>query len=364
MTGLVAFAGTAPALLFGLFAGVLVDRYNRKRLMQLGDGVRALLILLIPVLFFYGQLTPLLVAGLIFLVSTFGTVFNPARDALIPMFTPPDRILRVNALVQSTGYLAYFAGLFGAGLIMGVAGLMNLFYFDAATFAFSFIMISFLVLKASSTAQRSSETQHWTDLKKGLRYVLKEDRRLGWIILITGINNFFIMGPAIVGLPLLIREVWQGSGQDFAFIESTYGIGMLLGTILVYRFASRYRKGTWLMVGLIYDGLTYAPMFFVGSLGISPFWAAIWIVFIHSIGIPFIQVTRTTLIHSIVPGHMQGRVFAMVNLAVIGMTSFSVAATGFAAEFISARMIFLIISVGATLSGIVGLMIRGIRESD
>ena len=363
MTGLVAFAGAAPALIFGLYAGVLVDRVNRKLLLLVGDGSRALLLLIIPYLMVTNQLTPLWLAVLVFLIATFGTVFNPARDALIPMFTPRDRLLRVNALVQSTGYLAYFAGLFGAGLIMGIVGLTRLFYVDSLTFVFSFMMI--LLLRVPREVETNLEKpSHFSELKNGLRYILREKPAIGWILLITALNNFFIMGPAIVGTPLLIKEVWNGTGTDFAFVESTYGIGMLIGTLFVYRFASRYRKGTWLMLGLIYDGLTFVPLFFIHQLGQSPFWATIVIIFIHSLGIPFIQVTRTTLIHSIVPGHMQGRVFSMINLAVSGVTSLSVAATGFAAELISARAIFLIIGIGAAVTGIIGLANPSIRQAD
>ena len=139
---------------------------------------------------------------------------------------------------------------------------------------------------------------------------------------------------------------------------------MLIATIFVYRYASRYKKGTWLMLGLIYDGLTFIPLYWVGRLGFDPFWLTLSIIFIHSLGIPFIQVTRTTLIHSLVPGHMQGRVFSMVNLAVIGVMSISVALTGVLAEWISPRTIFLLIGVGAAMSGLMGLSMKTIRDAD
>jgi DHA3 family macrolide efflux protein-like MFS transporter len=187
---------------------------------------------------------------------------------------------------------------------------------------------------------------------------------LFWIILITALNNFFIMGPAVVGTPLLIKAVWNGSGQDFAFIESSYGVGMLLATIVVYRFAAKYKKGTWLMLGLIYDGLSFIPLFWVGKVGIDPFWLSLIIIFVHSLGIPFIQVTRTSLVHSVVPGNMQGRVFSMINLAVVGMMSISVAVTGIVAEWISPGTIFLVIGIGAALSGFIGLAMPSIREAD
>ncbi len=364
LTGFIAFAATVPALIFGLFAGVLADYYRRRTLMLISDIARFFLILLIPIFYSFDLLSPMVLASIVFTAASFGTLFNPSRDAIIPELIHESQLLKVNTLMQSTGYLAYFVGLFGAGMLLNALGIINLFYLDAGTFLVSFFMILLISYKRTEPRPYNFESQHLTELKKGLKYVTQEDRRLFWIILITALNNFFIMGPAVVGTPLLIKEVWDGSGQDFAFVESSYGVGMLLATFFVYRFASKYKKGTWLMLGLIYDGLTFIPLFWVGKLGFDPFWLTVTIIFIHSLGIPFIQVTRTTLVHSIVPGNMQGRVFSMINLAVIGVMSLSVALTGVLAEWISPRTIFLMIGIGASLSGLLGLSMKSIRTAD
>lgn len=364
LTGFIAFAATVPALLFGLFSGVLADQYSRRQLMLISDGTRFLLILILPALYLLELLAPWNLALIVFLAASFGTLFNPARDAIIPELVPGSRLLKVNAIMQSTGYLAYFIGLFGAGLLLGAFGLVNLFFLDAGTFLVSFLMVFLIQYTRRDLVERQYRNRHLSELKKGLNYVLHEDRRLFWIILITALNNLFIMGPAVVGIPLIIKEVWNGSGQDFAFVESTYGIGMLLATGLVYRFAGKYAKGTWLMLALMYDGLTYIPMFWVGQFPMDPFWMTVGIIFIHSLGIPFIQVTRTTLIHAIVPGNVQGRVFSMINIAVIGMMSISVALTGVLAEWLSPRTIFLVIGIGATLTGILGISMKSIRDAD
>lgn len=364
LTGFIAFAATAPALIFGLFAGVLADHYRRRTLMLISDLARFLLILLIPLFYSMDMLSPFLLAMIVFATASFGTLFNPARDAIIPELVNKSQLLKINALIQSTGYLAYFVGLFGAGMLLSTLGLVNLFFLDSGTFLVSFLMIMLISYQRGEKRVTTFENRHLSELKKGLNYVIHEDRRLFWIILITALNNLFIMGPAVVGTPLLIKEVWDGSGRDFAFIESSYGIGMLIATIFVYRYASKYKKGTWLMLGLIYDGLTFIPLFWVGRLGFDPFWLTLSIIFIHSLGIPFIQVTRTTLIHSIVPGHMQGRVFSMINLAVIGVMSISVALTGILAEWISPRTIFLMIGMGAAMSGLLGISMKAIRDAD
>ena len=221
LTGFIAFAATAPALLFGLFSGVLADHYRRRTLMLISDLARFFLILLIPLFYSLDMLSPMLLAVVVFAAASFGTLFNPARDAIITELVHESQLLKINALIQSTGYLAYFIGLFGAGMLLSALGLTNLFFLDAGTFLISFLMIMLISYQRGEKRATTYESRHLAELKKGLRYVTYEDRRLFWIILITALNNLFIMGPAVVGTPLLIKEVWDGSGRDFAFIESS-----------------------------------------------------------------------------------------------------------------------------------------------
>jgi MFS transporter, DHA3 family, macrolide efflux protein len=360
MTGFIAFAATLPALLFGLFAGVLADKYPRKIIMLISDSARFFLILSIPLLYSQDLLTPLVLAIIVFITFTFASLFNPARDSIIPQIADGKDINKVNALVQSTGYLSYFVGLFGAGILLGVMGLIPLFLFDALTFAFSIVFI--LLIRVPKKIEPTYASRHFDELKAGFRYIITEDRRILWLLLITALNNFFIMGPAIVGTPILIKEIWNGTGQDFAFVESSYGLGMLLATFAVIKLISNKSRGKWLMGALVFDGLTFIPLGFLSVLPGNPMTNAIIIIFIHSLGIPFIQVTRTSLIHSIVDNKMQGRIFSMIYLAVIGTTSLSVLVTGIAAEYWSMETIYIFIGFGACFTGLLGWLKKDIRN--
>ena len=369
LTGLIAFSSTLPILLFSLPAGVAVDRFDRRLLMLVSDGFRMLLVCLIPVLLAYSALTPLRLAIIVFLMATFSSVFNPARDTLVPMMASREEYLRVNSLMQTYGYLAWFFGLFAAGSILEIVSLKGLFLFDSATFLLSFLCIYFIRLEPRIPVPEAKtivveKPSLWSELRAGLHYITVKDRRLLWLLVVTALNNFFIMGPASVGMPILVRESLAGSGREFAWLESMYGVGTLAGVWLMYRWRNIGKKGRTLMVALIFDGLTYCPLFWVAGFGVSPFIAGLAIIFIHSLGIPFIQVVRTSLIHNIVPVQFHGRVFSMLNLAVMGMMSLSTVVSGVALEFMSARTLFLVIGIGAGLTGLMGLLNRDLRNAD
>ena len=85
MTGLVAMSAYLPALIFGLYAGVMADKMNRLWLMMIANAGQALTVLLIPFSLWFGYKNILLVAGLAFLRSCFNTLFQPAFNSFIPM---------------------------------------------------------------------------------------------------------------------------------------------------------------------------------------------------------------------------------------------------------------------------------------
>ena len=109
-TSLVAVSAYLPAVLFSLFSGVLVDRFDRRRVMMFSDGARMLLIALLAVYLLKGGTSPVVLGIIAFLVATFATLFYPARDALVPDLVTPDRLTTANAFISTSGQFAHLAG--------------------------------------------------------------------------------------------------------------------------------------------------------------------------------------------------------------------------------------------------------------
>jgi hypothetical protein len=111
---------------------------------------------------------------------------------------------------------------------------------------------------------------------------------------------------------------------------------------------------------MIWDGLTFIPLYFIESLG-----AAVILVTIHAVAIPLLVVPRTSLIQDIVPANMTGRIFALLHLAVVGMSAISAGLSGLILEWINAPTLFLLIGIGGSLCGIAGwIFAKDLRMSD
>jgi DHA3 family macrolide efflux protein-like MFS transporter len=347
ITGLVAMSSYLPAVIFSLFAGVAADRSDRRRIMLSADATRTLLILLVPAVWLLGFLNPLFLAINAFAIAITATFFNPARDSLIPQIVPQPGLLRANSLIQTSWQFSLLLGPALAGLFLHFAGKIHLFTLDSLAYFSSFICV-LLIRPPKREIGPSRRDLGFQEIKEGLHYVIKQPVIFP-LLLITVADNLFIMGPAIVGTPVFVKEILGLGAQSYALIQACYAVGMLIGTAGLLAIGSHFKKGHLLLTGMVLDGITFIPLFFAKSI-----LAMAIIIIIHSLAIPLLTISRTSLIQDIVPTHMTGRIFALVNLAVVGMSALSSGVTGFALAALGAPAVFLIIGMGGGLCGAIG----------
>ena len=354
ITGLVAMGAYLPAMLFGLLGGVFADKYNRLNIMHLANISQSLTVLVIPLTLYYGVSDAILIGILAFIRSSFGTMFPPALNAFIPEVVNKDQLTKVNSVIATSSQLAYLIGPAIAGILLGVIALNNLFIFDAFSFLISSLLLLFVVrTKAPPIIEKHATL---TQLISGLKYII-DHKSIGYLIILTILNNIFIMGPAIVGMPILVKNVLGGTISDFAFVEAGMAGGMLVGSLFMYKVSHQLNNGVLLLLALMWDGITYAFFYWIPSVP-----TAIVMIFFHGMGIPVITISRTAIIQRNTPNAYHGRLFSMVHLAVVGMTAMSSALVGILAAVMSVRYVFLVFGIGAVLSGLVGLLSAQLRR--
>ena len=354
ITGLVAMSAYLPAMLFGLLGGVFADKYNRLTIMHISNVSQFLTVLVIPLTLFYGVTDAALIGLLAFIRTSFGTMFPPALNAFLPEVVKPEDLTQVNSIIVSSSQFAYLIGPALAGVLLGVMTVKALFIFDA----FSFLGASFLLLFLVRNKMPRNTEAHATlkQLLSGLHYI-KQHKTIGYLILLTILNNIFIMGPAIVGMPIFIKNTLGGTASDFAFVEAGMAGGMLVGSWFVYRYAHKIKNGKLLLLGLLWDGITYAFFYWIPSVPL-----AFGMIILHGAGIPAISISRTVIIHRNTPNEFHGRLFSMVHLAVVGMTATSSALVGIFASLMPVRTVFLVFGLGAVVTGLIGLSSKELRS--
>jgi len=355
-TGAAATVSYLPALLFGVLAGLLVDRWDRRWVMAGADLGRALLMGIAGLLLWKGALTPGILTVIAFAMATSAVLFNPARDSILPEIVPRDRLTRANAWIQSSQQAALLFGPLAAGLLIQRAGVGSAFPGGVLLFAGSLLLL--LGMRGVGRGHRGTEEplSLVEDLRRGLR-AIASDRTLVLLLVLTALDNLFIMGPAILGNVVIVRETLGGTAADYALVEAAYGVGMIAGSLLIAKYGHRYPAGLLVVVGIALDGLTYVPLIACRSL---PY--LILVSLIHSTMIPLITIPRATILQKIVPPSLVGRVFALQNVVVVGVTAISSGLAGLVLEHVSAPNLFAIAGSLGGLTGLLGLFSTRLRR--
>ena len=354
VVGAVATLNYLPILLFGMVGGLAADRFPRRGLMVASDGARALVALSVPVLGHFGLLDPWVLAAAGFSLFTASAFFNPARDAYIPSLVDKRDLVRANALIQVSVPMGWLFGPALCSLFLKWVSPENLMGGVGVLFLVSVAFL--LALPGFRTTQRESAPP-LRAIGEGLSAAWR-DVRLRWLLILTAVDNLFIMGPAIVGTPLLVKGPYGGTGTDYALLEAALAAGVFLGLPLTAWLNRRMGQGKVLIAGIFLDGITYLPLLWIDHL-----WAAGVAIGLHGISIPLITVTRSSLIQRIAPPQQLGRIFAFVGITVLGLTAASSGLTGLLATVVPVKVIFGGIAICAALCGPVAWMSRAFRES-
>lgn len=352
-----------PIIVFGLAAGVYVDRRDRKRVMLVADIGRAVALALLPIAALLGILNVWVAGVSVVTLTTLTTFFNPAYNSALPIIVEdPSRLFKMNALMQSSRQFASIAGPIFAAFGIGAGGPLRLLSVNAVTYSISFLCILFIATPLRTVA---SQAIRLNDLRReinlGLRSVMMNPSVRN-IFLITLANNLLLMGPAVIGTPLLVRGIFHGSMKDYAIIELMYALGMTITGLLLHRLPPIKRLGRLWGLGLIFDGLTFIPYYYAHTLT-----AAYLVTLIHALAIPLIVVPRATMIQRLVPREMMGRAFGYIDIAVFGVTALSAGITGYLAEKIGPVNVLVYGGALAGICGMVALVLRsvnGIRFDD
>jgi MFS family permease len=324
--------------------------------MAAADAARALLLGTGAALYAAGALTAPVLTAIAFGSATAAVLFNPARDSILPELVTGERLVAANAWVQTSQQAAYFVGPLAAGFVIQSWGMVAALPVGVIFFAGSLALILFMGNVGRSHRDSAARPPALEDFKEGFA-AIGRDVSLLLLLAYTALDNLFIMGPALIGNAVMVRETLGGNAGTYALVEATYGLGWGLGTVIVGRIAARVPHGILLLVGITLDGFTYVPLYWCRSL---PYLLIVSL--IHSMVIPLITVPRATILQRIVPRERLGRVFALQNVVVVGMTALSSGLAGIALERMDAPTLFGAIGLAAGVVGLAGFASKRLRS--
>jgi MFS family permease len=308
-TGAMFAAETVPRLLFGSVAGVFVDRWDRKRTMVISDLSRALILLPLLVVAAGGPLA--LVYAVAFVEASVSMLFLPAKSATIPNLVAERDLTAANSLDSLSEEVPSLVGPLLGGALLGIVGLSGLVLLDVGTYLASALLISMIGAPTAAPDEEPDVTAEvavsaWANALKewlgGLR-LIGRDRS---IAVLFGVISVATVGEGAVTVLWIIffRDVLGSGAQEFGYFIAAYGVGGILGGILL-GWSSRLIDETRLFaLSLIANGLLLIAIF---NIAVLPVMVALAV--LAGVTVVGWFVTSQTLLQKWVPDRYRGRVF-------------------------------------------------------
>ncbi len=309
--GLVAVIRTIPAALAAPFVSVLADRYRRREVMLVSDLIRSALIGLAAAVAFLGwsYWIVFVLAGLVRITSM---AFRPAESALLPVIArTPEDLTAANVSASTIDALSVFVGPALGGLLLAATSPAAVFVATCGTYLWSALMIARIGADAEPDAGDRDTSGFWRDSAAGFSAIALEPR----LRLLVGLYSAQTVVAGAEGVLITVAALeLLGVGEGgYGLLNSAGGIGGLIGAFLVLVLARRKRMASDFGFGV---GLCGASLL---AIGVWPSPAAAYVAMgVNGVGNTLTDVNGDTLIQRTSPDHVLGRVFGVLNSALVG----------------------------------------------
>lgn len=311
MVGLVSAVGNLPVLLFSLVGGVLADRYSKLRIVR----VTQTLLLVEAALMWWFTWTGLITVPRLLALATFAGIVSafdvPARQSLQIELVGKEDLLDAIALNSMGFNLARIIGPAIAAFIIAHAGLAWCFGVNALSY-FA-VLIGLLTIRLPDAPARLVATSALRDVWRALVYMSRKREVSGLMRLVAVFSVFGV--PYLVLMPVIARDVLHTDASGYGFLLTCVGVGAITAALTLATFGRRARQG-WLL-----ERASYAFSVLLICLALS---RSVWLSAALLVTVGFTMILNNalanTLLQTIVPDALRGRVMAAYALVFIGFS--------------------------------------------
>ncbi len=357
--GLMIFCSTLPGFLFGLIAGVVVDRHERIGVLMTSNVLRALVALSFLVAVHF--LPPLLLLPAIYLcnfsLAALTQFVAAAEGATVPRLVSAEQIVRANSLFSVSLLAAQ-----GAGLVVLAPLLLKLGGAQAVGLAAVLLNLAATALSATLPRERTSACESrslsglWADFKAGWHFIVS-DRLTSLVtaqlVLVSSVSLVLsTLAPGFVARDLGLRL------EDAIYLVVPVGVGFGLGLVLVGRRKSLHRRERWVNIGLSILGLTLVPL--AAMRQAEGTWLLLFLPVAVGLGLGFslVMIPARAILQEHPPAAMRGRVVAAQLTLANAANTLPLLLAGGLADLIGIRRVLILVALT-----VLGAAVVSIRHS-
>jgi len=359
MLALATLAALLPQILIGPFAGALVDRWSRRRVMIVADIAIALATLGLAVLFWLNVAQVWNIYVLLLIRATGAAFHWPAMQASTPLMVPQKHLSRVAGLNQTLSGLAGILIPPLGALAIEVLPMQGVLAIDVVTALPAIVPLLFIAIpqpaRTITPEAAGRKPSLWADMREGLRFMLSWKALMMLSVVGVMIN---MLGRAAASLaPILIMQHFKGGALQLGWWQSAAGAGMVIGGLILGIWGGFRRRVVTQMLALILDGLV------IIGIGLSPneaFRLALVLIFFVGILEAIVMGVGGAMFQTIIPPEVQGRVFSLLMSVSQGLAPLGLLVAGPIADALGVSFWYVLTGIMIAVMGASGLLVPAI----
>jgi len=308
-----------PMIVFGPFAGALVDRWNRRLVMICADGAVALVTLWLATMFWSGAIEIWHVYLAMFVRSIGGSFHWPAMQASTTLMVPGQHLTRVAGLNQTLNGALNIVGPPLGALALSLLPLASVMMLDVGTALLAILPLLFVRVPQPQPlepgAAGGAKPSLWADVRQAARYIG------AWPGLMALIGAAMVikiaLTPAFSLMPLLVYQHFDGGAAQLSLMQAMLGAGIVAGGLLLSVWGGFRRRIYTLLMGLL---ILAAGLLALGVTPTAAFTMGLAATLVIGLSIPLIDGPLFAIMQANVAPAMQGRVF-MLMVSLVSITS-------------------------------------------
>jgi MFS family permease len=323
LLGVVQFAMHIPIFLFGLLGGLAADRFPRRRLVMATQVLLMAQASVLAALVLTGRAT---IHHLILLAAVLGFALAfdiPARQSLLSELVPPKDLMNAIALNSSNFNLARLVGPAAAGFLVARWGEGMCFLINALTF--TVVLVALTQIRTVTPRSAGDETSPLKQLGEGLVYVASTPHAKALLSLLAAAS--LCAYPHIVLMPVFARDILGGDASTLGTLMASGGGGALLGALTLASRRDTRGLGRTLALSCGGFGAALVAFSFSRHLVLSHL-----LMVAAGFGMMMHLASTNTLLQSLVPGELRGRLMSIYSTILIGFAPFGSLVTGWFAD--------------------------------
>lgn len=305
--------GFLPTFFISPFAGVWADRYNRKRLIVLSDGIIALSTLVLVLLFLAGQRSIWILLATSAIRALGAGIQMPAVGAILPQIAPEKELTRINGLNGSIQAVVMLVSPMISGALYQFAPMEGIFLIDIVTAALAIaILVFFLKVPTHEKASQEQVSNYLQDMKLGFSYIQNHTfiKRLFLYFSLA----FFMAAPVSFLSPLQVARSFGDDVWRLTAIEIAFSIGMIGGGLWIASWGGFKNR-----IHSIAAAIAVMGMCSFGMGVIPNFWIYLFLMGLVGLFIPLLNAPSMTLLQEKVEEDFLGRVFGVQSMVASAM---------------------------------------------